>query len=514
MMAEMTKKTHQRRMYNGRKANRVAMQRLQEETKEEIIFEDKLICLKRGAPITAILKAHSLLLNSTRLKLEDILSVSCVFYCFQLTIHTYVTFETRWVPALFGLPRRRYFCLNFMARNGEKLAEWKSALAKQGCYINCVPVFFGIKGSKSVTVDSVSDTGIALNPRKSFLVILNPCSGHGHARKIYYDEVEPIFKLAGFSCKVVETNGPRHAQALVSSFNFHACPDGIICVGGDGIVNEVLNGLHSREDEKSRTIAIGIIPAGSDNSLVWTVFGIRDPVTAALAIIKGHLVRTDVVSVEGLKGSTIYLGHTTFYHGFMSDVLELSAKYQRFGPLRYLVAGLVRMFNLRYYECEVKYIPAVEKGSYIDSDSALSGMAKDSTSKAIIEGCGIDKQGNWKSSKGLFLGIIICNHQCKTVQCLKTQKLAPSAKHNDGLLDLLLVHRIGVFQLLWFLILVQYSHHVSLPFVEYIKVSSARVNSVEDNISCGIDGELLTIDTPAFISVSPHQMYLIGHRVD
>lgn len=469
-MAEMTKKTHQRRMYNGRKANRVAMQRLQEETKEEIIFEDKLICLKRGAPITAILKAHSLLLNSTRLKLEDILSVSCVFYCFQLTIHTYVTFETRWVPALFGLPRRRYFCLNFMARNGEKLAEWKSALAKQGCYINCVPVFFGIKGSKSVTVDSVSDTGIALNPRKSFLVILNPCSGHAHARKIYYDEVEPIFK--------------------------------------------VLNGLHSREDEKSRTIAIGIIPAGSDNSLVWTVFGIRDPVTAALAIIKGHLVRTDVVSVEGLKGSTIYLGHTTFYHGFMSDVLELSAKYQRFGPLRYLVAGLVRMFNLRYYECEVKYIPAVEKGSYIDSDSALSGMAKDSTSKAIIEGCGIDKQGNWKSSKGLFLGIIICNHQCKTVQCLKTQKLAPSAKHNDGLLDLLLVHRIGVFQLLWFLILVQYSHHVSLPFVEYIKVSSARVNSVEDNISCGIDGELLTIDTPAFISVSPHQMYLIGHRVD
>jgi diacylglycerol kinase family enzyme len=36
----------------------------------------------------------------------------------------------------------------------------------------------------------------------------------------------------------VETNGPRYAQALVSLFNFHACPDGIICVGGDGIVNK------------------------------------------------------------------------------------------------------------------------------------------------------------------------------------------------------------------------------------------------------------------------------------
>lgn len=500
-------------MYNGRKPNRVAIQRLREQ-EEEIIFEDKLICLKRGAPVTVILTTHSLHLNSTCLKLEDILSVSCVFDCIQLTIHSYLTFETRWVPALFGLPRRRYSCLNFMAQNREKLAEWKNALAKQGCYINCVPGFFGIKGSTSGTVDSVSDTGIALKPRKSFLIILNPHSGHGHARKIYYNEVEPIFKLAGFSCKVVETNGPRHAQALVSSFNFDSCPDGIICVGGDGIVNEVLNGLHSREDEKSRAIAIGIIPAGSDNSLVWTVFGISDPVTAALAIIKGHFVRTDVVAIKGMNGSRMYLGHTTFYLGFMSDVLELSAKYQRFGPLRYLLAGLIRLFNLRYYECEVNYIPAVEKVSYVDSNSVLCGMTKESTSKAIIEGCGIDKQGNWKSSKGLFLGIIICNHQCKTVQCLKSQKLAPSAKHNDGLLDLLLVHKIGLFRLLWFLILMQYGHHVSLPFVEYIKVCRARINYVEGNISCGIDGELLTIDTPAFISVSPHQIYLIGHRVD
>jgi len=513
MLSEMMKKTQQRRMYNGRKP-RVAIRRLWEEEKEDIIFEDKLICLKRGTPMTAILTTHSLLLNSTHLKLEDILSVSCVFDCFRLTIHTYVTFETRWVPALFGLPRQRYFCLNFMAQNGEKLAEWKNALEKQGCYINSVPVFFGIKGSTSGTVDSVSDTGIALKPRKSFLVIINPCSGRGHARKIYYDEVEPIFKLAGFSCKVVETNGPRHAQALVSSFNFHACPDGIICVGGDGIVNEVLNGLHSREDEKSCGIAIGIVPAGSDNSLVWTVFGISDPVTAALAIIKGHLVQTDVVAIKGMEDSAMYLGHTTFYLGFMSDVLELSAKYRRFGPLRYLVAGLIRLFNLRYYECEVKYIPAVEKGSYFDSDSALCEMTKDSTSKAIIEGCGIDKQGNWKSSKGLFLGIIICNHQCKTVQCLKTQNLAPSAKHNDGLLDLLLVHKIGLFRLLWFLILMQYSRHVSLPFVEYIKVCRARIKYVEGSISCGVDGELLTIDTPAFISVSPRQIYLIGHRVD
>ena len=35
---------------------------------------------------------------------------------------------------------------------------------------------------------------------------------------------------------------------------------------------------------------IGIIPAGSDNSLVWTVLGVRDPVSAAISIVKVMLL--------------------------------------------------------------------------------------------------------------------------------------------------------------------------------------------------------------------------------
>lgn len=50
---------------------------------------------------------------------------------------------------------------------------------------------------------------------------------------------------------------------------------------------QVLNGLLSRENQKeSISIPIGVIPAGSDNSLIWTVLGIRDPISAAMAIVK------------------------------------------------------------------------------------------------------------------------------------------------------------------------------------------------------------------------------------
>ena len=55
-------------------------------------------------------------------------------------------------------------------------------------------------------------------------------------------------------------------------------------------MRQVLNGVVNRDDIKqSKKIPIGIIPAGSDNSLIWSVLGIRDPVSAAIAIVKVSL---------------------------------------------------------------------------------------------------------------------------------------------------------------------------------------------------------------------------------
>lgn len=61
---------------------------------------------------------------------------------------------------------------------------------------------------------------------------------------------------------------------------------------------QVLNGLLCRDNQKEAiSIPIGIIPAGSDNSLVWTVLGVRDPVSAALAIVKVCMI------LEGFKSN-------------------------------------------------------------------------------------------------------------------------------------------------------------------------------------------------------------------
>lgn len=79
-------------------------------------------------------------------------------------------------------------------------------------------------------------------------------------------------------------------------------------------------------------------------------------------------------------------------------------------------------------------------------------------------------QDNWVVTKGQFLGVLVCNHSCKTVQSLSSQVVAPKAEYDDNTLDLLLVHGSGRLRLLRFFLLLQLGRHLSLPYVEYIKV--------------------------------------------
>lgn len=108
----------------------------------------------------------------------------------------------------------------------------------------------------------------------------------------------------------------------------------------------------------------------------------------------------------------------------------------------------------------------VEKENPIEfpgpSDDVETEMKKEVLSSNLEE--------KWVVKKGQFLGILVCNHACKTVQSLSSQVVAPKAEHDDNTLDLLLVHGTGRLRLLRFFLLLQLGRHLSLPFVEYVKV--------------------------------------------
>ena len=75
----------------------------------------------------------------------------------------------------------------------------------------------------------------------------------------------------------------------------------VVSVGGDGTCTEIVHGLMERQQQEvtdsahpafgvtpsSLPLRIGIIPAGSTNTIVWSLQGCSDPRTAALHVIIG-----------------------------------------------------------------------------------------------------------------------------------------------------------------------------------------------------------------------------------
>ncbi|CAM0911265.1 unnamed protein product [Alopecurus aequalis] len=354
---------------------------------------------------------------------------------------------------------------------------------------------------------------------RKVLVILNPNSGFRSSREIFYKKVQSTLKLSGFAMEVVETAYAGHAKVLASTVDLSTCPDGIICVGGDGVVNEVLNGLLGRDDlNEALQLPIGIVPAGSDNSLVWTVLGIRDPVSAATALAKGGFTPIDVFAVKWIQAGVTHFGLTASYYGFVADVIQLSEKFRlQLGPFRYVIAGLLKFLSLPQYRFEVDYLPlSPERNPKVKSPTEnfhdqLSDGSKVKGGTQMDGGTG----DNWVTRKGEFLGILVCNHFCKPAQGLFSPAVAPKAQHDDGSLDLILVHGSGRLRLFCFFLAYQFCWHLLLPFVEYVKVKQVKIRPVGNTHSgCGVDGELLNVDgQPEWhCSLLPEQGRLLGRH--
>ena len=87
---------------------------------------------------------------------------------------------------------------------------------------------------------------------------------------------------------------------------YYACTcyfDSVITVGGDGLFNEVINGLLLSTQQQSGVnmrrpqfspvtpnIRVGVIPTGRNNSIARSVFQCRCPITAAAQIMLGECV--------------------------------------------------------------------------------------------------------------------------------------------------------------------------------------------------------------------------------
>jgi diacylglycerol kinase (ATP) len=128
-------------------------------------------------------------------------------------------------------------------------------------------------------------------------IIYNPAAGKGSAGKIL-PKVEALLQERGFDYDLVLTNGPGHAQELSKQ----AAEEGrelVVAAGGDGTVNEIINGLmHANTNGNGRPV-LAVLPVGRGNDFAFGMGIPTEMVQACDALAKGQRRTIDVGFVTG-----------------------------------------------------------------------------------------------------------------------------------------------------------------------------------------------------------------------
>lgn len=100
---------------------------------------------------------------------------------------------------------------------------------------------------------------------KKFIFILNPKSGKGRGAQVY-KLLKPLLLEKNINFEIHSTTGKMDANAISQRIDT-ASIDTIIAVGGDGTVNEIVNGII----ESNKLVKFAVLPIGSGNDFARSV---------------------------------------------------------------------------------------------------------------------------------------------------------------------------------------------------------------------------------------------------
>ncbi|MBP9926764.1 MAG: YegS/Rv2252/BmrU family lipid kinase [Cyclobacteriaceae bacterium] len=122
-------------------------------------------------------------------------------------------------------------------------------------------------------------------------IILN---GISKRKKKFYQTILPVLE-GRFSVEVLETQFPNHAQELAAEA-VQKNVEVILSAGGDGTLNQVLNGM-MRAAHQHPLPALGLIPLGSGNDFAGTV-KLTDDVYSLISLLNTNQPKlTDIGKV-------------------------------------------------------------------------------------------------------------------------------------------------------------------------------------------------------------------------
>jgi YegS/Rv2252/BmrU family lipid kinase len=286
---------------------------------------------------------------------------------------------------------------------------------------------------------------------EKILVILNPWAGRGTAGR-RRPELEAALRQAGAEHEVVTT----HARGGATELAWQGVERGftrLVAVGGDGTINEVVNGIKGAEADLGRRAKLGIIPLGTGSDFVKSLVGVEpNDIASGVRRVMGDSVRPVDVGRVRVGDDEPRLFINALGMGLDAQVAAEALKLTKLKGLAvYLVAILRALANYKSHPMNVEY----------DGQRLHRRLLFASAANGRCQGGGF-----W---------------------------LTPDASIDDGLLDLCLVDKMRLDEIIRHIPKVMEGTHTRLRQVTMARARQVAITSSAP-IPVATDGEVIATD--------------------
>jgi diacylglycerol kinase (ATP) len=300
-------------------------------------------------------------------------------------------------------------------------------------------------------------------PADGVVFLVNPASANGSTRR-QWPEIAHRAAAAGLEGETLFSEGPGGIVRLAE----RAAGSGarlLVVVGGDGTVNEAVNGLLGAGAGKE--VELAMIPRGTGTDFVRT-FGIPGKLDDALAVIRdGHPREIDAgrVSYRAWDGST-----AAGYFANIASAGMSGAVAKRANSTSKALGG---------------------KASFLWATLAVFAGWKNSEVTVAVDG---------EERRGRMLDVIVAN--CEWLG--GGMHMTPAAKPDDGLFDVLLIGDITKADLVRTLPKIYRGTHLPHPKAEELSGKRVHVDAATP-LPIELDGEQPGT-TPATFEIVPRAL--------
>lgn len=127
-------------------------------------------------------------------------------------------------------------------------------------------------------------------------LIINPVAANGKTAG-RWPPIQELLQTQRLEFDYIFTERPGHATELARQAVAEGCTL-IVAVGGEGTLNEVVNGLVSSEGTVPPSVVLGIIPSGTGTDFVRTLGIPRDCLQACQCLLRAETMAVDLGEVE------------------------------------------------------------------------------------------------------------------------------------------------------------------------------------------------------------------------